>query len=177
MRCWILCPAGILATILRMKPYIYFTAFLFLLPLSSEAFTPFNQTARILEENAAVFTISYGFTANRVPLYLPIFGSTAPGKNEFGFRVRANDEPGAYDNAVGVAISNGARIEDGMYVVDPGTSAVFTAIMIVQASSTDDTMQYHTHLNYLPFYQEEPKRFIPLNEHQLQSYVTPKVAL
>lgn len=159
-----------------MNRYIYFAALatLLVLPQSSQAFVPFNQTARVLEKNAAVFTVSYVFSSKKDNLYLPIFGSVNPIKDEFGFRVRANDEPGVYNKAFGFVISS-APVENGMYVIKPGTSATFTAIMVVQASSTDELMQYHTHLNYLPFYQSD--RFIPLNKYQLESYVTPKVEL
>lgn len=146
------------------------------LPLTSQAYIPNNQTVRALGDHAAVFTVDYGFMAGKSPIYLPVFGSVKPSKNEFGFRVRANNEPGQYDQAFGFVVS-AAPIENGMYVIKPGKSATFTAVMVVQASSTVDTAMYHTHLNYLPFYQGEDKRFFPLNKYQLETYVTPKVEL
>lgn len=161
-----------------MNKYIYFTVCLiaFASPSLTLAFIPNNQTARALGEDAAVFTIDYGFQAGKQAIYLPVLGSIAPDKNEFGFRVRANDEPAQYDNAFGFVVSS-APITNGMYVIKPGTSATFTAIMVVQASSTLDTAKYNTHINYLPFYYGEDQQFVPLNKYQLKTYVTPTVEI
>lgn len=156
--------------------YFILTIALLLVPGMSQAFTASNQTATVLEDNAAVFTLDYSFTSNDRALYVPVFGNQNPTNSQFGWRVRANDEPGQVDGTAGFVVSD-APIVNGFYMIAPNTTETFTAIMIVIAPERANTDLYHTDINSMPFYIGEGLQAAPLNPSELQTFVTPSVAL
>lgn len=163
-----------------MKKYLYFVgvfAALSLVPSASHAFTPTDTALFRYDATSAIYAVQYEFGSNRIPVHVPVFGSLRPKETEFGYRVRRNDEPFVPVTTAALAVGD-APIRDGMYVVEPGRSVTFTALIFVVVPDEPGSEAYHVEFTSLPMFEGEPRRATPLlNDTQLERFVTGKVAL
>jgi hypothetical protein len=163
-----------------MKKYLYFAGFLACLaltPSSSHAFTPTDTAIFRVSNTGAIYAVQYEFGSNRIPVHVPVFGSLRPDDTEFGYRVRRNDEPFTPVATAALALGD-APIRDGMYVVEPGRSVTFTALIFVTVPDEPGSDAYHVEFTKLPMFEGEPRRATPLlNDTQLERFTTGKVAL
>lgn len=153
-----------------------------ILPTSANAYFTNGQNVIPLGDTAAIYTISYAFGLSKSDVYMPIsvtrdFAQNSE-MNNIGYEIRENGKnPTSSGTALGIVVSPGTEIVDGMYRIPKGERRTFKIIVLFQTDLNIPKAEYSMRATDLPFYTDTDgtRERKLLGKSILQFYKTPGI--
>jgi hypothetical protein len=158
-------------------------AILLITPLTTNAYETINQTAVQLNDDYALFTVSYRFGFLNRELYMPIRAmldtDSANNAKAAEFQITLNGEAIVAPEMVSIVLGTSEHLEvrEKEYYLPQGRAGVFTLLAIVrlpESVTTGDTMAMKmTHLPFTMVKDDDNAREAYLEPSELAEYQTP----
>ena len=166
-----------------MKLTALFSALIFLLPISSEAYFTTSQTATRITDNTTLYTISFDFGFPTRDLVMPIGAirdttDEASPYIEYEF-VDSDNEASILGTSAGIILteSEDVEIKNNQYFLPAGESARFSLVTLVTLPADSKEQDLALRVSHLPFTMVIDGNNLPaqLNPSELQYYITPSL--
>jgi hypothetical protein len=146
----------------------------------TNAYFTTNQTAIRIDDQHALFAITYKFGSDTEDMYLPALATQDKSGTSSNFDTLTysfyenGDQVQTTGNSLGIIVSK-ASFVDGMYKVEKGTAQSFTLVTLLTTEKSTFEEDYALQVTSLPFTLGTLSQ--KLNPTELQYYVTKEVEL
>ena len=142
------------------------------------AFNPTATDAALIKNKLPVFSVTVPIGANDTAIRLPIRGTVATPSDtaHFGFTLFSDTSDVALAGAFGVVLSD-APIQDDQYYIAPGSQHTLRILMIGLPTPGAAPQQLRAQVTHFPVLLGAEQTNVPLNQHELSNYVTPKITV
>ncbi len=148
----------------------------------ADAYMTTKQSARVLNDTTALFTITYRFGFLNRELYIPVSANriaSTTARDSVGYTFVDRHQNTLMTGSTTALVLSTAAIKDGMYYLPQGKSADFTLVALLTVPKGMTPEKYALQVTSLPFDMIVEGKTVKgqLNPSELQYYVTPTVTV
>ena len=150
--------------------------------LPANAYVTTKQSARVLNDTTALFTITYRFGFSNRELYIPVSAvrvASSTARDSVGYSIIDTHKDILATGSTTALVLSTATIKDGMYHLPKGKATDFTLVTLLTIPAGMTPEKYALQATSLPFDMIADSKTIKgqLNPSELQYYVTPAIAV